>query len=359
MLNEITRFFASDSFIPHGHCFMWTPSILYTWVISDITIFLSYSAIPLALMYIMRKRTDIPFNGLVILFAAFILCCGITHAMGAWTIWNPQYGLASLFKAVTAAVSLATAAVLWPLAPTLIAIPSFSDLQNANRKLEKTTDELRMANQHLEQFATMASHDLRSPLTSIINLSDLAMLESQGADNQPLRRIREMAEKMEAVIAGYRRLSHLRLDSSTLERLKVSDLIAAARKEVTSPLEVTLTGNADVVADKVLFSQLFVNLLGNAAHHASQPAVSIHCERRAAEVWIEVANPIDGTLTIDDTIFAPFRRLTTRGDGMGLGLAICDRIVQLHGGTIHASSDNGRFAIRFSVPREPQAGFTA
>lgn len=359
MVDALTGFFASDAFIPHGHCFMWTPSILWTWVISDITIFLSYSAIPLALMYIMRKRADIPFNGLVILFAAFILCCGITHAMGAWTIWNPQYGLASLLKAITAIVSLATAAVLWPLAPTLIAIPSFNDLQQANRKLEKTSDDLRVANQHLQQFATMASHDLRSPLKSIINLADLAMLEPQNADNTPLTQIREMAEKMESVIAGYRRLSHLKLDRTAMVAVPVSELVAGAREELGSSPALTLSGDAEIVVDKVLFRQLFVNLLGNAVQYASRPEIAIRCERRADAAHLEVANALARPLTVDETIFAPFRRLTSEGDGMGLGLAICDRIVQLHGGTIHASADDGRFAISITVPREPDVGTTA
>ncbi len=354
MLEAIHQFFSSDSFIPHGHCFMWTPSILYTWVVSDIAIFLSYSAIPLALVYIMRKRADIPFNGLVVLFAAFILFCGITHALGAWTIWHPQYGLASVAKAMTAVVSVATAIVLWPLAPTLIAIPSFTTLQNANQELEKTTGQLRMANQNLEHFATMASHDLRSPLKSMINLADLAMLEPGNAENQAIQQIRAMAEKMESLIAGYRRLSHISLDEKAMATRNISDFVAAAQQEVGTGLQVTLEGDARVKADNVLYTQLFVNLLSNAQHYGARPEVTIRCKPQGDRVEIEVSNPISQPLAVDEKIFVPFRRLTTEGDGMGLGLAICDRIVQLHGGTIRAGATGSDFSIHLSIRSEPE-----
>ncbi len=355
MVDAITSFFSSDSFIPHGHCFLWTPSILYTWVISDIAIFLSYSAIPMALLYIMRKRADIPYNGLVFLFAAFILFCGVTHAMGAWTIWHPQYGLASALKAITALVSVATAVVLWPLAPTLIAIPSPSDLQDANDSLEKTTGQLRMANQNLEQFATMAAHDLRAPLKSIINLADLAMLEPANQQNQPLLQIREMADKMEPLIAGYRRLSHIRLDEGTMETRQISDFVHSAQQETGAKLVVNQEGDARVKADNILFTQLFVNLLNNAQQYGSRPEVLIRCAQDDDQsVTIEVSNPIEQSLKVDEKVFAPFRRLTKHGDGMGLGLAICDRIVQLHGGTIRAEAVDSRFSISFSVRCEPE-----
>ncbi|MFN3818926.1 MAG: hybrid sensor histidine kinase/response regulator, partial [Blastomonas sp.] len=74
-------------YMPHGMCLLWEPWLVTLWAGSDLLIFLSYTAIPIALLTILRQRTEVPHAGVVALFASFILLCGVTHLMGIVTLW--------------------------------------------------------------------------------------------------------------------------------------------------------------------------------------------------------------------------------------------------------------------------------
>lgn len=113
-----------NGFMPHGACFLWLPSILWLHVLSDAIIALSYFTIPFALLYFIKKRSDLVFPLVFILFGAFILLCGITHVIGIWTIWQPAYWIYGFVKLATALVSIATALIVWRLMPILLELPS-------------------------------------------------------------------------------------------------------------------------------------------------------------------------------------------------------------------------------------------
>lgn len=127
---------ASDGFMPHGHCYLWTPELLWTFVISETIIVLSYFSIPFALMYFVHKRSDLQFNWMFKLFSLFIFACGTTHALGIWTIWYPDYWLDAVVKAFTAAVSLLAAILIWPLIPRALRIPSTRQLEETVSRLQ-------------------------------------------------------------------------------------------------------------------------------------------------------------------------------------------------------------------------------
>ena len=90
MLEFLHKLFASD-FMPHGYCYLWKPGIVWLHVASDATITLAYYLIPVALFYFVRKRRDLPFNWMFVMFAVFILGCGTTHLMEVWTVWHGTY----------------------------------------------------------------------------------------------------------------------------------------------------------------------------------------------------------------------------------------------------------------------------
>lgn len=122
-------------YMPHGMCLLWQPWLVVLWAGSDLLIFLSYSAIPIALLTVLKRRKDVPHRGLVMLFASFILLCGITHALSMVTLWVPIYPQVGLFKLATGVVSCITAVVLFRLIPTLVALPSPADMAAANERL--------------------------------------------------------------------------------------------------------------------------------------------------------------------------------------------------------------------------------
>ena len=123
--------------MPHGFCYLWEPRILWLHVISDSLIALSYYCIPLILVYFIRKHRDLPFNRIFWMFGGFILACGTTHLMEIWNVWHGSYVLAGVVKAITAAISVLTAAVLIPLVPKVLSLPGRMHLEEVNRKLER------------------------------------------------------------------------------------------------------------------------------------------------------------------------------------------------------------------------------
>ncbi|MBI3562976.1 MAG: hypothetical protein HY080_14795 [Gammaproteobacteria bacterium] len=156
-------FFDSSRFLPHGHCYLWRPDILWVHIMSDSVIFAAYIAIPLALIYVVRKRTDLPFPTVFYLFSLFIIFCGTTHLINVWTIWQPYYGIAGVVKAFTAALSLITAYIVWNITPEALGIPDRQALQTANDnwkklshslegEIEARTQKLEERNQALQKF---------------------------------------------------------------------------------------------------------------------------------------------------------------------------------------------------------------
>ena len=136
MLEFLKNLFASD-FMGHGYCYLWKPQIVWLHVVSDTLITLAYYSIPVTLVYFVRKRRDLPFHWMFLMFGAFILGCGTTHAMEVWTIWHGTYRLAGIIKLITAGLSVGTAVALVPLIPKALALPSAARLEAANRELEQ------------------------------------------------------------------------------------------------------------------------------------------------------------------------------------------------------------------------------
>src|ERR1700693_1870193 len=135
MLEFLTKLFSSD-FMGHVYCYLWQPGIVWLHAISDTMIALSYYVIPFALVYFVRKRRDLPFHWMFLMFGLFILGCGTTHLMEVWTVWHGTYLLSGVVKAFTAAVSVVTAAMLIPLIPKAVALPGRGQLQAINQELE-------------------------------------------------------------------------------------------------------------------------------------------------------------------------------------------------------------------------------
>jgi PAS domain S-box-containing protein len=135
------------NFLPHGHCYLWRPDVLWLHVGSDGLIAASYYALPVALAYFVRRRRAVlPYWWVPALFATFIFLCGTTHVMSIWTVWHPDYVVDGLIKLATAVISAATAVMVFAALPHALALRTPIELQ---REVDARTAELSTVNARL------------------------------------------------------------------------------------------------------------------------------------------------------------------------------------------------------------------
>jgi two-component sensor histidine kinase len=160
----------------HGFCLSWVPGLIALHAVSDVAIGVSYFSIPFALAWFVYQRRDLQHSWIVFAFVAFILACGTTHLFSVLTLWVPAYGIEGLVKLATAGLSIATAVLLWPLVPRLVALPSPTQLLHLNTQLSegiaeqvRTTQLLResealgrLTNIELERRVAARTADLRA-----------------------------------------------------------------------------------------------------------------------------------------------------------------------------------------------------
>ncbi len=157
MLQSMLALLSDSTLVPHGFCLGWQPGVLWLQVISDSVIALAYFGIATAIAVFVHRRTDLARGWLFWMFASFILACGITHVFDVWTLWEPVYGAQGVAKAVTAAISITTAVLLWPMIPGLLAMPTPAELRRVSTRLttalarqERTEEALRESEQRYE-----------------------------------------------------------------------------------------------------------------------------------------------------------------------------------------------------------------
>lgn len=155
MIELIEKLFSSDTFIPHGHCYLWQPELVWLHILSDSLIVLAYYSIPLTLVYFVQKRKDLPFDWIFLLFSAFIVSCGTTHLMEIWTLWHPTYWLSGVLKAITAFISIYTAITLVELMPLALSLASPAQMAVINQNLEQQIRDRQETEKSLELQAVI------------------------------------------------------------------------------------------------------------------------------------------------------------------------------------------------------------
>ena len=136
----MTSWFSSLSasgFMPHGHCYLWDPRLVWTMVAADLLIGFAYVAISLTL-YILVRRVKLPYHTMFLAFGLFIIACGATHFMEVYTLWIPNYWLAAAVKIATATASVVTAVYLFKLFPQIVELTAAAgELIQTKSKVEE------------------------------------------------------------------------------------------------------------------------------------------------------------------------------------------------------------------------------
>ena len=330
---DAIRLFDQSFFMPHGHCYLWTPWLLWANLLSDVLIAGAYFAIPIALLRMVRRRTDLPFDWMFLSFGVFIVACGTTHLIEAWNIWHVDYWLLAGVKVVTAVASVPTAILLFRLIPRVVALPSPAQLATANAELLQSNHRLADSHQALESFSYSVSHDLRAPLRSIDGFSQAlqeehsAVLDAEGL--RYLARIRSETQRMDHLIQSLLNLSRVAAGGIVRSRVDLSAMARAIAQSLSSPervVNVEISPGLVAAADPALAEIVLQNLLENAFKFTGQTV--------AAEIRVGVRTFADGrrVFYVSDNgagfdpehagrLFGTFERLHSAGDFPGPGSA--------------------------------------
>lgn len=141
VLEFFKKLFESEGFIAHGKSYLWNTDVLWLNVVGDGFIALAFYSIPFFLILIARRRKDLKFHWLFLMFGAFIFACGTTHLLAIYTIWTPVYRLEAFLKILTAIASVGTALQLAYLIPYILIIPSQKQLEDQNKVLQREIED--------------------------------------------------------------------------------------------------------------------------------------------------------------------------------------------------------------------------
>lgn len=421
MAGLLEYLFGSASFVPHGYCLMWRPDLVAMHAISDALIAIAYFSIPGAIFLFIKQRVDFEFRWTAVLFVSFIALCGLTHIAALVTLWQPYYGLQGMVKAATATVSVLTAVSLWPLLPKLLAVPSpfqlrqvnhrledeiarhkrteqeliltrdmleervrertreledaLSAQKNAERQLANRAAELERSNRELDDFAHVASHDLKEPIRGIANTANFFVADHgdtlKAEALQQIENIIQLAKRMDMFLNDlltYSRFGHTKMGFKPTDiRALVEDALVELRPMIEEHgAEVVVEDTLPTVyCDKTRVREVFRNLVTNALKYNDSDkkrieigAVAPAKDKQPTSFFVK-DNGIGVASEFEGRIFGMFKRLHGRdeyGGGSGAGLAIVKRIIEQHNGDIwYENVPDGGTVFLFTLGMEREA----
>lgn len=244
-------------------------------------------------------------------------------------------------------------------------VADITERKRAEAELQETLKELKRSNVELEQFAYVASHDLQEPLRAVAGMVQLLQKKYQGQlDEQAdlyITYLVEAAARMQRLIndllaysrVGRRGQPFTPVNTAACLQLVLKNLAAVVQESRAS---ITWDNLPTVAADSTQLSQLFQNLIGNALKFRGDKEPQIHLSAvKVANAWQFSVR--DNGIGIEpqyfERIFQVFQRLHTREEypGTGIGLALCQKIVERHGGVIWVESQVGQGStFHFTLP---------
>lgn len=401
-MNEFWRSILGPEMPPHGHCYLWNEQLVFLHVLSDTLITLSYFTIPLALIVLVKRRDDLKFNYMFLMFAVFIFACGTTHLVNILNVWYGAYWLSGTIKAVTAIASVGTAIMVWPLIPKALALPSNAQLVELNNQLqneiaenrrkqeeverlsadlqslvtqrteelaearlnktllEKTNESLSNSNTALEEFSRASTEGFVEPLRVIDvyskRLQERAGQELSEESRQWLSKVREASNQASRLNAGLQRYSQLPLNEP-VEELSLDSLVSRIIDDeaMADVVSIQPPGLGTAVLPGGTMTLVVRELLRNAKRFTGQRPLRVDIGR--------LPDPTTGGLALfvrdngrgipaaqQKRVFALFEQFHSEGEGVGL--ASIRRLVSEYGGRVSVISDGesgSEFRVEFPL----------
>jgi signal transduction histidine kinase/CheY-like chemotaxis protein len=386
----LERLLDSCMFSPHGICLLWQPELIWLHVTSDALIAAAYFSIPVALSILVSRRPDVDFGWIFWAFAIFIMACGFTHVLSIVTLWVPIYGIEGIIKALTAVASVITAAILWPLLPKILAIPSPSQLLRAEAALAQEGRHRRDAEEMLRHAQKMeaigqltggVAHDFNNLLTIIVGNLEIAdrSLQAWGeASRDRVARVIGNAANaaQRATILTQRLLAFARRQPLDPKPTNVNRLLGGMsdffQRTLGENIDLEIVGGAGLWPVEVDPSQMeaaILNLVVNAKDAmADQAKLTIETSnafidelysQQNAEIpvgqYVQIAVSDTGPgmpKEIQEKAFDPFFTIKQPGQGTGLGLSQVYGFVRQSGGHVKIYSEVGEgTSIKIYLPR--------
>jgi signal transduction histidine kinase len=377
MLSDGINFlFDASQYPARWQCGHWLPLVGWTHILSDSLIFLSYTAIPISILYYQNKlkAKAIEFNYIFYLFASFIFFCGATHLIEVIIFWDPIYNFAGLIKLITGIISACTFVVIATKLPsTLKFINEKHDLNDMKQKLDKIKAEeaqhaldlaekqnakLREIDKLKSDFLATISHELRTPLTLIMGplemiLSEPSSLSDEHKEN--LQRMQRNALRLYMLVNDVLDFSKLESGKFTVHEdvvdlnNQVNQIVLDAQglaKERKITLDYTACENlAPILLDNKMVDKVIMNLISNALKFTPE----------GGQVKVQLQKDINFVkLIVQDTgigipkshmkhLFERFHQVDTSSnrayEGSGIGLALVKQFTALLNGKIDVQSE--------------------
>jgi PAS domain S-box-containing protein len=238
----------------------------------------------------------------------------------------------------------------------------------AEEQLKIYSKKLEVSNQELQDFATVAAHDLQEPLRKIQSFADRVKIKSKGVISEEafdyLERVQSSANRMQVLINDLLTYSRVTTKAKPFSEVSLKQVLALVCSDLEVRIEqthgqVNIGDLPSIEADPTQMHQLFQNLVGNALKFhlpGTPPVVNISARILEGDSIGRFGQTCEITVTDNgigfdqkyvDRIFTIFQRLHGRHEyeGTGIGLAVCRKIVDRHGGFISAQSSPGKGAI--------------
>lgn len=348
-------------FMPHGHCYLWTPALLWLHVGSDVMIALAYLCIPALLAYFLRRRTDLPYPWLFGMFGVFILSCGATHLFSIWNVWHADYWAEGWLKALTAVVSLATTVALVPVIPRALALRSPAELEQeisersrAEAALLQEQRRLQHSTEEISRFTHVASHELRQPLRRVAGYTQLLEHHYASALGD------EAKEWIQGAVAGVREMNAM------------IDEMLAYSPENADPRSLPWIESEAAIGDAIERLAPTLQASGARVRHGPWPLLRIHrahlvrlleilidhmIEQRAghlSEIQLTAESSESGWVFGVSDSGAGGGERDTRGRALDELAALCDtlgrKILFRYGGELWVEHQEGALVYRFTLP---------